>query len=201
MARFSPPQREGTMLRSVLCALGVAVTWAVSTAALGATLDESVQGDLPATGASPTQWTLDEGDNMLLGSAGTSLTTGADYDIVTLNIPAGLQLESLFLTKHEIDFGQSFMGWQYGATWTAGFGNDVDGNQLFRYQLFDANYMGFDLLFDISLSSGAYTIELQDIHLPFTYGFTFTLVPVPEPAAVGVAVIAGFGVLRRRRTK
>jgi len=183
------------MQRSSVGALVVAVVLIVAGVARGAILDEAIRGDLPNTGATPVQWTLEAGDNLLAGSAGTSAVTGPDYDLVTLNIPAGLELRSLFLTKHEIDFGLSFMGWQYGAMWTAGYGTLVDGNQLFRYQLFDKNYIGFDLLFDIDLPSGAYTIELQDIHVPYNYGFTFRVVAVPEPgmAALAAGAALAFG--------
>jgi hypothetical protein len=186
------------MQRSSVLAVGVLVVLLARSVALGATLDEAVEGDLPNNGDAPTQWLLEAGDNFLAGSAGTSSTSGADYDLVTLNIPAGLKLESLFLTKHQIDFGLSFMGWQHGPKWTAGFGTLVDGNQLFRYQLFDSNYIGFDLLFDVDLPSGAYTIELQDIHLPFNYGFTFGVVAVPEPEVIAMAGVAAFGLVRRR---
>ena len=187
------------MMSAKPCALAIGMILTFSGAACGATYNEATQGDLPATGDAPTRFTLGLGDNTLDGSAGTS-ASGVDYDLVTLEVPVGLQLQSVFLTRHQISFGLSFMGWQHGGKWTTGFGNSIEESSLFRYQLFERSYIGFDLLPDVDLPSGLYTIEIQDIHLPFNYGFNFRVTAVPEPEGMAFGMLAAWGLAAFRRS-
>ena len=193
-----------------------------SPAAAAATYDESVLGDLSGVAASPTPWLLEVGPNRLTGSAFSEYVeippaspelVGFDYDLVALTIPAGYQLDSIIVDSYvNVDeVAQSFVGLQAGSPWLDGFGWDVTGAHLLGYAHLQ-NYMPLektDVLFDmfnvaeaftIPLSSGVYTMLIEDIDSRFTYSLVFNVSAVPEPSTflmggIGATLLA----VRRRR--
>lgn len=185
-------------------------------AAGAASYTESVDGDLSGVAASPTPWALGVGANPLTGTAGTNFNTGAgDYDLVSFTLPAGLRLDSITVTNYQnVDpFALAFFGLQAGTPWLDGFGFNITGTFLMGWAHLDSSMEGVDLLakiqdhandppFAIPLSSGTYTLLIQDIDTTFDYTLTFNASAVPEPsslalAAVGAIACARIGVRRR----
>jgi len=179
-------------------------------AANAANYDESISGDLSGLPAVPTTWNLAAGANVLKGSAGTS----SDYDILSLTIPAGHQLDSLMLDAYQNQGYASFLGLQTGSTWTAGLGGSVDGEALLGWDLFDVGYVGTNRLPDIALNgdtigpqftpplgSGTYAMLLQDTGSTYNYQFTFNVSAVPEPGTLSLAALGLIGIARLARRR
>ena len=189
----------------------LAAAVALAPAALhAANYDEAVLGDISGIPATPSTWNLEAGANILKGSAGTQ----SDYDLLTFVIPAGHQLDTLFLDAHQLQGYASFLGIQTGSTWTAGLDWSVDGKKLLGWDLFSSSYLGTNRLPDIAtngntvsqqftppLGSGTYTLLLQDVQTAFSYQFTFNVSAVPEPATLSLAAVGllAIGRLARRR--
>jgi hypothetical protein len=152
---------------------------------------ESVSGDFSGVPASPTLWTLEAGPNKLAGAAGTDGPL-FDVDIVSFTIPTGMQLNSIAIDAFE-DETAAFIGLQAGTPWLTGVGFAVEETHLLSYALIGYGSAPADLLaelhfarlkpFDVPLAAGVYTLELQDIHTPFSYAFTFHAAAVP-PAGI-----------------
>lgn len=173
--------------------------------------DESIDGDLSGSPGAPTSFFLANGANTLTGIAG--IDNSNDYDIVAFTVPVGHQLDSLVL--HSFAFiqgnGPAFLGLQSGSTWTAGLGFGVDAEELLGGTHLSVGQVGSDLLPGIGshpsipnsfvppLSSGVYTMLLQDFNDLFSYGFTFNVSPVPEPSAIVLAALGFVGAAAVRR--
>ena len=196
-------------MRELFARAALASALVATPAALhAANYSESSLGDISGTPATPSSWLLEAGANVLSGSAGTA----SDYDILTFTVPAGHQLDSLFLDLFQNPgTPQSFLGLQSGSTWTTGTGGGVAGGALLGYDLFSASEVGTDRLpqigfngdssgnsFTPPLPSGAYTMLLQDTVSTFNYQFTFNVSAVPEPATLGLAALGMVGVVRLR---
>lgn len=195
---------------SVLCAL--AVGGSVQRVSAGS-YNESIDGDLSGTPATPTAWTLDVGANVLTGRAGlVAGTFDYDYDIVAVTIPAGRQLDSIELTNYEnVDpFGFGFIGMQAGSPWLDIVGPGVSGMFLMGYTHIEPVLEGGDVLskmqehsgeppFTIPLGPGTYSLLIQDIEMAYDYTMTFNVSGVPEPSSAALLAIGVTVACRRRR--
>lgn len=170
---------------------------------LAFSVDEGISGDLSGIDALPSSLSLENGSNLLVGSAGL-----ADFDIFSINIPDSSRLTAIQLVGYSPSAGVSFLGIQQGTTWTAGKGNGVNGNALLGWSLFGANNIGQDLLpasnttsggasgFDIPLGPGDYVFLLQDTGSSISYSLDFVAAPVPLPASA-VLLLSGIAGLVR----
>lgn len=196
------------LARTIVLGVAIAVG-GILKPANAATYLESVDGDLSGVPAAPTNWPLSVGSNRLAGEAGTGVVE--DYDLVAFTIPSGHQLDSIIITAFHVSARASFFGLQEGSPWNDGLGYDLLGDDLVGWTLINNSMTGVDLLprmqnaylpakFEIPLSSGVYTLEIQDVDVPFQYDLAFHVSAVPEPttAALACAVIAAAGKCRRR---
>ena len=195
---------------AALCAL--AVGGSVQRVSAGS-YNESIDGDLSGTPATPTAWTLDVGANVLTGRAGlVAGTFDYDYDIVAVTIPAGRQLDSIELTNYEnVDpFGFGFIGMQAGSPWLDIVGPGVSGMFLMGYTHIEPVLEGGDVLnkmqehsgeppFTIPLGPGTYSLLIQDIEMAYDYTMTFNVSGVPEPSSAALLAIGVTAACRRRR--
>jgi hypothetical protein len=198
------PDMSTTPLRLTATIFAVAVL-CLASAARAANYNETVNGDLSGTPATPTPWLLQADANPLVGAAGKSAAS-SDYDLVAFTVPAGHVLTSLVLNSHVLDASSSsFLGLQAGAVWTTGLGGQVSGDTLIGWEVYDSSYIGANLLISMGqnaesfnpgngivppLAAGTYTMLLQDTGGAFTYGFTLNVAPVPEPAGFTLAGLA-----------
>lgn len=201
------------MRGAAVCLATLLVSLATSFAA-AANYDEGIQGELSAIAASPTPWALNTGANVLTGSAGTDHAAGTvDYDLLALTVPAGHQLDSITILDYanQSAFGASFFALQAGSPWLDGFGWNISGFWLMGYAHVQSTYVGSDLLprihenapppeFTIPLSSGVYTMLIEDIDTPFVYSLQFNVSAVPEPSSLAITGVAcaGLAAFRRR---
>jgi hypothetical protein len=181
-------------------------------AARAAGYAESINGDLSGVAAAPTPWALSLGANVLTGTAGANFNTGAnDYDLVAFTVPAGLRLDSILVTNYQNanPFGLAFFGLQAGTPWLDGFGFNVGGNSLMGWSHLDSTMVDVDLLYEIQdhandppfaipLSSGAYTMLIQDVDTSFDYTLTFYASAVPEPSTAALLAVGAVGRCRAR---
>ena len=150
--------------------------------------DESVDGDLSDDPAAP--------DTIVLGLGSTQVLTsqqgdafGRDIDYFTFDVPAGQQLDSLSLVSYFADDigNQAFLGLQAGSVFTVDAGSAM-ASDLLGGAVYGAGLVGSDLLSGIGslpgamgftppLSSGSYTIWLNQTGPNSMAGFEFTLAP------------------------
>ena len=172
--------------------------------AFGASIFESVAGDLSDDPASPEAVTFELGANSIGGAV-----TGGDVDLVAFTIPTGLQLDAIEFTTYT-GGGLSFVGLATGDTWPTGVLASVNASLLIGADLIGANDVGTNVLpglsgsfgsqgFQTPLPSGVYTFLMQDTADDLEYEFTFLLSAVPEPAFLALVGLVGALVVRRRR--
>jgi hypothetical protein len=171
--------------------------------------NESVNGDLSNNGLAPTQLTFASGTNTVIGTVGDAGTgTGIDRDYFSFVVPTGTVLTSIVLRNEtSVSGSASFLGLEQGPqmTVTPSGGNIQD---FLGYLHYDASLVGTDLLPTITsagkLSSGTYTVWVQETGGQVPYGFDFNVTPVPLPGAALLLFggLLGLGTLRgsRRRT-
>jgi hypothetical protein len=189
----------------------VALISLASLAAPGATLwNETSQGDLSGNRLAPTGLSLDLGSNDLFAT-----TQGGDLEYLTFQIPAGRTISSIYLRAYAGTDGRAFLGIQQGTTFTVPANTAAPGD-MYGYSHFGTSAsgatVGTDFLGQIGsafgaqgftppLTSGNYTVWLQQLGAPATYQLDFVVSAVPEPATTAVcaaALLLGFTVLRRR---
>jgi hypothetical protein len=171
--------------------------------------DESVSGDVSNDPQAPTPFDLALGSNSFIATM-----PGTDLDFLTVNVPAGGQLNSLLMTGYsgidEISFIAVGAGTQMPPSVLS-----YDPTGLLGYAHFGPGVsdIGSDLLpdlavanfgvpgFSIPLPSGSYTFWLQqESNTDTGYQLDFSVIPVPEPASAGLLLVASCGfALRRRR--
>jgi hypothetical protein len=195
-------------IRSVAAAIAM---FAAGASIHAATFNETINGDLSGNRAAPTTFNLTVGSNDLFAT-----TQGGDLDVVTVNVPTGNRLSRLFLrsfTSAGFDI-TAFAGLQSGSTFTVD-PNLGDPSMLLGYTHFGTGpgNVGADLLPSMStapgaigftppLSSGPYSVFLQQLGTPNSYQLDFVVEPIPEPATIalcgaGLALIVP--IARRRR--
>ncbi len=208
--RIPCPMRIAILLPVMLAAtqLHASVLW-----------NESVNGSLSASGASPTALTLSDGVNAVIGTVGGS----AQQDWVALTVPTGFDLSSLVLASYVSTDSQGFFGVQVGPNFTSSvnsasswLGYTHFGTGAANGSLGPVNLVGADLLpimgnnvvdspgsqgFTPPLNAGTYTFLIQQLGASTAYEFDFDVTAVPEPstfAILAVGALAFLGVLRRK---
>lgn len=198
-----------SIFAAALCALAAGGSVQRASAA---SYNESIDGDLSGTPATPTAWMLDVGANVLTGRAGLIAGTfDYDYDLFAITIPAGRQLDSIELTNYEnVDpFGFGFIGMQAGSPWLDTVGPAVSGAFLMGYTHIEPVLEGGDVLskmqehsgeppFTVPLGPGTYSLLIQDIELAYDYTMTFNVSGVPEPSSAALLAIGAAVACRRR---
>jgi hypothetical protein len=159
--------------------------------------DESVSGDLSASGLVPTTLSVVTGSNILLGTTGR--TTATDRDYFTFHIPTGFELASLTVLQGTTVGGNaSFLGVEAGNQVTLPT-NAADATGLLGWRHYTPADINTDILpamgtagsgssgFTPPLGDGSYAFWLQDGSAgSFNYGFDFKVAPVPEPASLAL---------------
>ncbi len=199
------------------------ITALVAQTGAGIILDEATPNAdlLSNSGAAPTQLTLSPGINELFGKTG--LTTSADPDYFTFNVPGGYALVSLAVLPdhtHPVQArnGLEFIGLQAGNQFTAG----TTPSKMLGYLHFDQNSGEIlddlsvprspDLAtvdpttgFSIPLGAGDYSFWVQDTGAgEATYGLSFELKYVPDAGPGFLSSAGAVGALlaaARRRSK
>jgi hypothetical protein len=202
-----------TLKLPILTTAGILLSTALSPASI--LWDESLGGDLSSTQASPSSATLVSGTNSIIGS----LSSADHQDWITLNVPSGFQLNSIFLNAYSSTDAQGFTGMQAGSvfsgsTFTAGnylgyahFGTGATNNGP------ATNLVGADILPIMkdpsaasgaqgfsNLGSGSYAFLIQQTgSAATTYQFDYNVAAVPEPTLNALSALCGLLLLRRRR--
>lgn len=176
-----------------------------STATLGVSHDETVDGDLSGDRDNPTVLSLDPGDNLLSGTMGAL----DDVDFVTVNIAEGFQLDALFFEDYTGEDGLvSFLGMQAGTAWTEGIGDDIQPANLMGWTHLAIDQVGSDILGDIGTAPGTeefippfpngdYTLLLQEQsdRLGYTLNFSVSASAVPVPEASSTLVLLAMSMI------
>ena len=170
----------------------VAVCGIAGASHAGTVWDEDNSGDLSNNGLSPTSVALTTGSNTILGSMGNS-----DRDYFTFTVPAGTTLTSIkVLNNTFVSGGSSFMGLQAGPQVTVPTSGLNYQQILLGWTHYNSDSIDTDLLPTImnsinplgsSLSSGAYSVWLNETGGLATYGFELTVTPTAAVANVADA--------------
>lgn len=159
--------------------------------------NESVDGDISDNPNAPLSLELEEGTNSLSASS-----TEGDLEYVTVTIPNGFQLDSLFLSNYASLDPVAFVAVQSGTTFTEPTSGTDVGN-LLGWSHFGSAQEGTDILdnigtgsgtigFSAPLPSGDYTFWLQQLGEPTNYTLDFN-VSAEEPTmpTVSLQTISG----------
>lgn len=166
--------------------------------------NESIQGDLADTGLAPTALLAAIGSNQVLGETGNP-GSGIDRDYFSIFVPAGTVLSSLrFLPNTFVSGSVGFFAMQVGpqvTTTPSGGGSEA----LLGFVHYDNSYAGTDILSLINpsgpLSSGTYSIWVQETGGVTEYGLDFVVTPVPLPGAAWLLLSGLFGLSAVRRLR
>lgn len=186
----------GVSLRYAMAGLSL---WAV-TAHAATVWDETAPGygDLANEGAAPTLVTMIAGSNVVKGHTGNS-GDGVDRDYFKFTVPPGAKLTSIMLLGNtSVSGGVSFIGIQSGPQVTVTpSGGGVEN--LIALGHYGNDQIGTDLLpaikigMPVELSSGTYSVWVQDTGGPASYGFDFLItggVSVPTLPEWGMFLMA-----------
>ncbi len=157
--------------------------------------DESQSGDFSGDGLAPTAVVMSLGSNVILGSTGDS-GMGVDRDYFRFTVPDGAALTGLVvLPNTTVSGGSSFIGLQVGPQLTVS-PTGAGASALLGFMHYGGDSVGQNLLPSLAsglggtLPSGTYSVWIQEIGGPASYGFDFTITAVPEPG-IGVLMAAG----------
>lgn len=170
---------------------------------------ELINGDLSNDRFTPTPFVLTEGDNYLYGvMTGAFPEGGYDIDYFSVTVPAGFQLDALYLDHYDSTDFAAFLGIQPGPIFPNDPG-DVAPGDLMGFVHMGPQHIGQDLLpimasmgygFTTPLPAGVYSFWAQQIddYTDWTGNFVVTAVPEPSSAA-GLLLFSAAAIARRSR--
>jgi hypothetical protein len=182
----------------------------LATPAWSATVVEGT--DFSGSGAAPSSFVLDAGENSLTGAVGFLSPGVLDLDYVALTVPAGFRLDSMIVgPSTSVGGAVSFIGVQAGPVMTvsptagsaagllgwAHYGSGDIGRDLLPVMGGSAGALGFGG----PLEAGTYTFWVQDfsdLHVP--YQFVMQVSAVPDLPALPL-LVAGLGTLFASRRR
>ena len=158
--------------------------------------NEAIDGELSASGATPSVLSVSAGENSWSGQVGLVGLPEPDSDIVTFTVPSGLFLTSLRLDRYEEApniGGGSFLAVAAGTTVDTGFGSVHMSNALVdepgewlddlaagaHFGAPSANVTGLTA----PLPAGNYVVWLGELTTRIDYTLVATLA-VPEPTSI-----------------
>jgi len=165
--------------------------------------NEAINGNLSASGSSPTAFTLSAGTNSIIGTV-TGGTKPDDW--VEFTIPSGLQLSQDILDSYTSTDQQGFTGVIAGSSYSgsintasAYLGYSHFGTGATNGSLPPTNLTGVDLLalmgnnvtisagsqgFTPPLPSGNYVFLIQQLGAQTNFQFDYVVTSVPEPSGL-----------------
>jgi hypothetical protein len=167
--------------------------------------DESLAGDFSGDGLAPTAVAMGLGSNVILGSTGDS-GMGVDRDYFRFTVPDGAALTGLVvLSNTTVSGSTSFIGLQAGPQLTVS-PSGAGAAALLGFMHYGGDSVGQNLLPNLAsglggtLPGGTYSVWIQEIGGPVTYGFEFAITAIPEPGmgALMAAGLLGLAGWRRR---
>lgn len=201
-------------MKSLLPGTAAVLLLSVSFSSASILWDEGASGDLSSTQGSPTSLNLSAGVNSVIGTVGA----GDSQDWLTLTVPDGFELSSIFLQAYASTDAQGFTGLQAGSVFTGS--TFTPGNYL-GYAHFGTgatnpstptNLVGTDILPIMkdpsaaagaqgftSLGNGSYAFLIQQLGAATSYQFDYNVTAVPEPSLAGLLGLGSLVVLRGRR--
>ncbi len=175
-------------------------------AALATDIVEATDGDFSNDPMAPTAFSLTPGDNRL-----DATSEFGDREFVHITVPAGFVLSAVFLVSYVGDDETAFFGITTGSV--LGVNPDApDPALLLGYTHFGTGAIppGEDLLpsigtgfgavgFTPPLAAGDYTLWLQQLGSPASYGMNFVVTEIPAPGAASLLAFGAMPLVRRRR--
>ena len=150
----------------------------------GIVWNESINGDFSSNGLAPSAVNVAVGTNTILGATGNP-GSGVDRDYFKITVPNGSVLSAVnLLSSTTISGGASFMGIQPGPQLTVTpSGGGVEN--LIAIGHYSLDQIGTNILPDMiigtnngTLPSGTYSVWVQELGGPVSYGFDFVITPV-----------------------
>ena len=165
---------------------------------------ESVSGDLPATGAPLPTFTFDIGSNTISGNtsaAGFPLVS--EIDSFAFIVPAGMEVTSATVSATVVTFPPVFANPDIVWFVRRGSANSSTGTFIESFIASTGASGGtHTTLSNVPLLPNTYNVTALDgLNAPTstTYTFTFTVAAVPEPASLATLGLASLALLARRR--
>ncbi len=176
--------RRTRFLPATAALAGLVLSLGLSTAVLAANHDEVSDGDLSDDPGNPTPLAIDAGSNVITGSASDN---PLDRDIITLNVPDGLEITRIELTEFVLisspSDGGMLVALEEGPQIT-----DLNSSAALRGFVIagvaPGTEVGDDLLDDLGgppLATGPWTVWMQNTGSITDYQLTVTAAAVGPP--------------------
>lgn len=177
--------RQHASLRA-LCLLVLVLSVAISPAAGAVAWNETVDGPLSSSGATPTALSLTSGSNTIFSTFGGS----SQFDYFTFTLTAGQSLSGFELDSYVSTDLVAWLGLKSGNDWTI----EYDTAQMIAQQHFGTADIGIGLLGISSsnpLGPGTYTVRSQQLGVTADYQLDLSVVPEPTTSALLLGLGAG----------
>ena len=168
---------------------------------------EFLQGDLSDNHAAPSQLTVHQGSNELLGFMAGDLGGGLiDRDYFRFTVPEGMVLSQIILTQYFSIDPVAFLAVVPGPAFPHD-GETTLPSELLGWVHLGEEHLGLDIMplmgmqgqgFTPPLPSGEYSFWAQQLGEPTDYVLNFV---VEVPAPYGLFALAPIGLIRRRRPR